>query len=173
MPVSAPPYRPCTGPCRLLATSTGLVGDSGVASFESGPYHATPAFTAGLCASYIHTMRPPQQKPVMPSLAVSALPSPLAKATVESRSPMTCASGTLETMSLIRRDGVVAGLGEAAADVGDVRVHAEDFLHHQDGAEAGARRRHGAIGHHVLAVLGLHADRAGSEAVGRRGDHGL
>jgi hypothetical protein len=72
-----------------------------VASRTSGPYQATPAFTTGLCASYIHTMRPPQQKPVMPSLAVSALPSPLAKATVESRSPMTCASGTFETMSLI------------------------------------------------------------------------
>ena len=38
------------------------------------PYHATPAFRPGLCAAYIHTMRPPQQKPVMPSLDVSALP---------------------------------------------------------------------------------------------------
>ncbi len=66
----------------------------------SGPYQATPAFTAGLCASYIHTMRPPQQKPVMPSLAVSALPSPLANSTAASRSPMTCASGTLFTISV-------------------------------------------------------------------------
>ena len=158
---------------------------------DSGPYQATPAFTAGLCASYIHTMRPPQQKPVMPSLAVSALPSPLAKATVESRSPMTCSSGTLDDdladqlgnlgvglgIALaeveFRRDGVVAGLGEAAAHVGDVGVHAEDLLHHQDGAEALAARRHGAIGVHVLAVLGLDLDRAGGEPVGRRDDHGL
>ena len=51
----------------------------------------------GLCAEYSQTIRPPQQKPVMPSLATSPLPVPLAQATVASRSDITWASGTLET----------------------------------------------------------------------------
>ena len=54
-------------------------------------------------------MRPPQQKPVMPSLAVSPLPLALAQATVASRSLMTCASGTLAT------------IGRDVLDVGELR----------------------------------------------------
>ena len=50
-----------------------------------------------MCAAYSQTIRPPQQKPVMPSFAVSPLPVFLAQATVASRSDITCASGTLET----------------------------------------------------------------------------
>ena len=89
----------------------------------------------------------------MPSRPVSALPSALAQATVASRSCITCASGTFETtfdmispMSVIletspcagvegRRDREVALLGEAAADVLDVLVDAEDLLHDEHGRE--------------------------------------
>ena len=94
-------------------------------------------------------MRPPQQKPVMPSSRRVALPVALAQATVASRSAITCASGTLETtlprsrlksamlrdVALAReqlgRDGEIAELGEAPADVLDVLVHAEDLVHDQ------------------------------------------
>ena len=62
------------------------------------PYHATAAFAAGLWASYSQTWRPPQQKPVMPRRPVSP-PFALAQATLASRSPITCASGTLLTTS--------------------------------------------------------------------------
>ena len=55
---------------------------------------------SGLCAAYMSAMRPPQQKPVMPSLLVSAF-SDFANATAASRSAITCASGVLLTTSLI------------------------------------------------------------------------
>src|SRR5437879_8835851 len=61
------------------------------------PYQATPAFSLGLCAAYSHTILPPQQNPVMPSLDVSPLPDFCAQATTASRSDITSASGTLET----------------------------------------------------------------------------
>jgi hypothetical protein len=62
------------------------------------PYQATPAFTAALCSANSQVMRPPQQKPVTPRREVS-WPWPRAQATVASRSPMTWASGTLDTSS--------------------------------------------------------------------------
>ena len=100
---------------------------------------------------------------------------------------MTCASGTLVTTSAMsfgmsvyfgrialarvefRRDGEVTGLGDAPADVLDVLVHAEDFLHDQHDREIAARRRHRAVGRH-LAVLGRHLDLAGDQAFGGGGD---
>ena len=99
MPVSSAPYKPSTGALSLPTTSIGFIGFSAVGAPISWPYQATPAFTPGLCAVYSQVMRPPQQKPVMPSLAVSP-PLALAHATVASRSAITCASGTLPTTSL-------------------------------------------------------------------------
>src|SRR5437879_13179169 len=61
------------------------------------PYQATPAFSRGLCAAYSHTILPPQQNPMMPSLDVSPFADFCAQATTASRSDITSASGTLET----------------------------------------------------------------------------
>src|SRR6478609_7105215 len=79
------------------ATSTGCFGWSSSAGPVRRPYQATPALTPGLCAEYSQTIRPPQQKPVIPSRATSALPVDFAQATVASRSDITWASGTFET----------------------------------------------------------------------------
>jgi hypothetical protein len=81
--------------------STGCCGLLAVASPISRPYQATPALTFGLWAEYIQVTRPPQQKPVMPSLSTLP-PFCAAHATQASRSPITCASGAFETMSFIR-----------------------------------------------------------------------
>ncbi len=134
-------------------------------------------------------MRPPQQKPVMPSRDVSPLPLPLAKATAASRSLMTCASGTLSTMGRIgidrgelrdvalarvhlHRDREVAGLGEAAADVLDVLVDAEDLLDDEDDREGPSGRGHGAVGRN-LGVRRLDLDLARLEPGGVGRDHRL
>src|SRR5262249_1412011 len=101
MPWSAPPYSPSTGACSEETRSMGCFGCSGSAGRTSGPYQATPAFQFGLWAAYSQAIRPPQQNPVMPSLAVSALPVDFAQATAASRSDMTCSSGTLETTLLM------------------------------------------------------------------------
>jgi AhpD family alkylhydroperoxidase len=72
--------QPCVHP-----TSTGCAGCRSLAeaSPTSRPYQATPAFTAGLCAAYSQVMRPPQQKPVMPSRRVAAVRAAQAHAGVE------------------------------------------------------------------------------------------
>ena len=57
-------------------------------------------------------------------------------------------------------DGQVAELGEPAADVLDVLVDAEDFLHDQHDRERPALRRHRPVGGH-LAVLDGDLDFAG------------
>ncbi len=146
-----------------------------------------------MCAPYSQTIRPPQQKPVIPSRLTSALPVPLAQATVASRSDMTCASGTLETTLRISwkaaelrdvalagvhlgGDGEVAELGEPAADVLDVLVDAEDLLDDEDHGQVRAAGRHGAVGGDLAVGDGdLHL--AGLEAVGvgrdRLGGDGL
>src|SRR5437870_6722251 len=100
MPVSAAPYKPSTGTLSVAAMSIGFFGDIAFGWPTKRPYQATPALTFGLCAAYIQTMRPPQQKPVMPSLSV--LPFDFfAQATAASRSDITCASGTFATIGLI------------------------------------------------------------------------
>src|SRR5215470_4312813 len=127
MPVSAPPYRPSTGAFSDATTSMGCLGCRSSALPTSRPYQATPAFRSLLWAAYSQTIRPPQQKPVMPSFGVSPLPVFFALATVE-----------------LGSDGQVAQLGEAPADVLDMLVDAEDFLHDQDDREGSALGRHGA-----------------------------
>ena len=102
MPVSAAPYRPSTGALSSPARSTGWRGCSALALPTSRPYQATPARTCGLCAAYSQVMRPPQQKPVRPSRAVSP-PLRSAQATVASRSRITWASGTFEITSACSR----------------------------------------------------------------------
>src|SRR5713226_633626 len=97
IPLSFSPYRPSTGALSSLTTSIGYFGCSGSRSPTKRPYHATPALSFGLCAAYSQTIRPPQQKPVIPSLAVLALPDLLAQSTAALRSDITWASGTLET----------------------------------------------------------------------------
>ena len=84
---------------------------------------------------------------MIPSLAVSPLPLFFAQATVESRSFITCSSGTFDTtfemmsgISLIfetspsrrvqfRSDGEIAELRKPAADVLDMFVDAKNLLH--------------------------------------------
>src|SRR5690606_10991343 len=52
------------------------------------------------------------------------------------------------------RDGQVAELGEAAADILDVLVNAEDLLHHHDSGEGAALGRHGPVGRDVVVGYG-------------------
>ncbi len=137
-------------------------------------------------------MRPPQQNPVTASLRWSPLLDFAAQAAVASRSDMTCASGTLFTTSRedllpvadlrdvalagieFRGDGAVPQLGEAPANVLDVLVHAEDFLHDQHDREILARGGHRAIrgnltvGDRDLDFTGLEAFGAGRDRL--RGD---
>ncbi|MNC85119.1 hypothetical protein D3C83_06980 [compost metagenome] len=68
-------------------------------------------------------------------------------------------------------DCEVTELGEAAADVLDVLVHAEDFLNHQHQRELAAFFRHGAVRRH-RAGHGLDLHLAGGEAVGVGCDRG-
>jgi uncharacterized membrane protein len=71
-----------------------------------------------------------------------------------------------------RRDREVAELGEAADDVLDVLVHAEDLLHHEHHRKPPARRRHGAVGRDFpVRHRDLHL--AGGEALAARRDHGV
>ena len=57
---------------------------------EKWPYHATPALIFGLCATYIHTVRPPRHMPVIPSLFTFALGCFPTQATSASRSANAC-----------------------------------------------------------------------------------
>ena len=171
--------------------STGCLGVSGVASPTTRPYQATPAFRPGLVRGVEpHDAAAPAEAgdaelggvglalalgegdggvEVAHDLLVRHLGDDLGDQLGDLGVALGIALAEIE----LGRDGVVAGLGEAPAEVGDVGVHAEDLLHHQDGAEALAGRRHGAIGRHLLAVLGLDLDLARRQPVGRRGDHGL
>ena len=81
--------------------SMGCFGCRSFAVPTMRPYQATPASTSLLWAAYNHTMRPPQQKPVMASLSVLPPPDFFAQATVASRSSITCLSGTFETTLLM------------------------------------------------------------------------
>ena len=92
MPLSCAPYKPSTGACSWAATSIGCFGVIALVWPCRRPYHATPAFSSRLWAAYSQTIRPPQQKPVIPSLEVLP-PIPFAQATAASRSFRTCASG--------------------------------------------------------------------------------
>jgi hypothetical protein len=84
----------------MRAATSSTVASPAQKARATAPYQATPAFTCGLCAAYIHVMRPPQQKPVIPSRA--ALPPLVAAHCVAaSRSAITCASGTRTTISPI------------------------------------------------------------------------
>ena len=123
----------------------------------------------------------------MPSLATSPLPVALAQATVASRSDITCLSGTLETtlekiswkfcdlrhVSLarikFRSDGQVAQLGQAAADILDMLVDAEDLLYDQDHGKRSPVVGQGPIGGN-LAVADRDLHLAGHEPFGVRRD---
>ena len=67
------------------------------------------------------------------------------------------------------RNRKVAELGEAAAHILDVLMHAKNFLYHEHDRETGPGRRHGAIRDHI-AVFRRHFNFARDEAVGGRGD---
>ncbi|MGC4003880.1 MAG: hypothetical protein QM811_12440 [Pirellulales bacterium] len=68
-----------------------------------------------------------------------------------------------------RRDGQVALLGETAADVLDVLVHAEDFLHDQHDRKLARFVGHGAVGRN-FAVGGGDFDFARFQFLRVRGD---
>ena len=70
------------------------------------------------------------------------------------------------------RDREVPGFGEAAAEILDVLVDAENLLYDEHGWERSSLVRHRTIGGD-LAVLGRHLDLAGIEPGGVGGNHGL
>src|SRR5262249_36916012 len=81
------PPRPARSAAVLLlgAASCGGGGGAGGGGF-SPPYQETPALMRLLCAVYIHTVRPPRQKPVMPSFLAFAFGCLSAQPTSASRS---------------------------------------------------------------------------------------
>ena len=180
MPASCPPYRPSTGAFRSGAQYRPDASACILARLSPTrrPYQATPALSVGLCAAYSHTMRPPQQNPVMPSFAVVG-PCRDFSAHVDRRVEVAHdlrvghlgddRPDLVELPSSTRRPGgdtapgaigAVAELGEPAAHVLDVLVHAEDFLHHQDQRTLVAAGRQGTIG-------GNRSSRGGELAHGR------
>ena len=112
-------------------------------------------------------MRPPQQKPVMPRLRGVALARSLGKGDgrVEIGHHLRVRHlrddlgddllhvGDVGDAALpgieLRGDRHVALLGEAAAHIADVLVHAEDLLHDQDDGECALLCRPGAIGRNL------------------------
>jgi len=82
------------------ATSIAVIGCSAEGVSATLPYQATAALRSGLCAAYSHTIRPPQQKPVMASLPASP-PLLAAQLAAASRSAITCESGTFATTGRI------------------------------------------------------------------------
>lgn len=64
-----------------------------------------------------------------------------------------------------RRDGVIAGLGQTAAEILDMLMDAEDFMHDQDDRGVTSLGRHGAVGRDRPVGHG-NLDLAGGEAVG-------
>jgi hypothetical protein len=72
----------------------------------------------------------------------------------------------------LRRDGQITGFGQAAADIFDVFVDAEDFLHDEHRREVLSLRGHRAVGRN-LAVFDGDFDFARGQAVGVSGDRGL
>src|ERR1039458_3641127 len=122
----------------------------------------------------------------MPRREVSALPVLFVHATVASRSEATWTLrnlvydgqdildvGLARDVALTRievgRDCEVAPLREAEADILDVLVDAEDFMHHEDRREGPARGGHRAIGGNFAALDGnLHL--VGDETVAIGGD---
>ena len=63
-------------------------------------------------------------------------------------------AGIAETRIERRRDGVIAGMREAAAEILDVLVHAEDFLHHQHHRRVRLAGRPRAIGRDLAVADG-------------------
>src|SRR5688572_9991584 len=78
----------------------GFLGAISFAGEIIRPYQAPPALSLGLWAAYIHTIRPPQQKPVTPRREVSP-PFFSAHTSAASRSDITCVSGTFDTTVLM------------------------------------------------------------------------
>ena len=147
-------YRSNTGTFELLARSTGS-SDLINAFMPSGkPYYDTAAFSLG-CGW--HRPRPhgcPQQKPTRPRRVVS---------------PLAAAEAAVARVHL-GGGGVVAQLGEAAAHVSSVLVHAEDLWHHQQHRVLARRGGYRAVGRN-LAVSQGNAEFAGhqAQAVGAEG----
>src|SRR6187399_1213626 len=81
--------------------SSGVFGIASLGLPPNVPYQATAALSFGLCAAYIHTVRPPRQNPVMPSLSTSPLPLALAKAAVASKSAIISVSVLALTMGMM------------------------------------------------------------------------
>src|SRR5260221_9611970 len=84
-----------------LTTSSGIVGVAALVLPPSGPYQATAARILGLWAAYIHTVRPPRQNPVMPSLSTSPLPLAFANAAAASKSDIISVSVLLWMIGMI------------------------------------------------------------------------
>jgi len=132
-----------------------------------------------LWAQYSQVIRPPQQKPVIPSLLI--LPPffgprhagvevahhlrvrGLRDDVLDEVGNICLLADVALTHEQIGGQRQVALLGEAARHVGDVFVHAEDFRDHEDDRQVGLAGRPGAIDGNALAVH-LQGDRAGREA---------